>query len=29
MSAAANKIEEKRMADAKGFEPDVKVRTRD
>jgi predicted dehydrogenase len=29
MSAAATKIEEKRMADAKGFEPDVKVRTRD
>jgi predicted dehydrogenase len=29
MSSAANKIGEKRMADAKGFEPDVKVRTRD
>jgi predicted dehydrogenase len=29
MSAAARKIEEERMADAKGFEPDVKVRTRD
>jgi predicted dehydrogenase len=29
MSAAATKIEEKRMPDAKGFEPDVKVRTRD
>jgi predicted dehydrogenase len=29
MSAAATKIEEERMADAKGFEPDVKVRTRD
>jgi predicted dehydrogenase len=29
MSAATTKIEEKRMADAKGFEPDVKVRTRD
>lgn len=29
MSAAANEIEEKRMADVKGFEPDVKVRTRD
>jgi predicted dehydrogenase len=29
MSGAATKVGEERMADAKGFEPDVKVRTRD
>src|SRR5262245_25096735 len=29
MSRAVGKIEEDRMADAKGFEPDVKVRTKE